>query len=265
MIGDNYELFKKEFLQLAGIDLSSYKESQMKRRIDNFISKNKVAGYHEFIGVIKKDSEMYDRFITYLTINVSEFYRNPLQWETLQKVVIPHLLQHFNRPLKIWSAACSTGDEPYSLAMVLSDFLPLNQIQILATDMDNEVLAKARKGCYTENSIKGLPKRYRDKFLKTDGDGIVSVSKQLKACINFKQHNLLKDGYPQGVHMIVCRNVMIYFTEEAKDKIYQRFSSSLQEHGILFVGSTEQIIGATQYNFYGMQSFFYERLCSGKA
>lgn len=260
MIGDNYEAFKKEFLQLAGIDLSSYKEAQMKRRIDNFISKNKAAGYHEFIGVLKTNQDIYDRFITYLTINVSEFYRNPLQWQTLEKTVIPHLLQNFNRPLKFWSAACSTGDEPYSLAMVLSDFLPLNQIQILATDMDNEVLSKAKKGMYTENSIKGLPKKYRDKYLDIDKDGIVTVSKQLKSCINFKQHNLLKDGYPQGVHMIVCRNVMIYFTEEAKDKIYQRFSASLKKHGILFVGSTEQIIGPDQYNFHGMRSFFYERL-----
>lgn len=260
MIGESYELFKKEFFQLAGIDLSSYKENQMKRRIDNFISKNKAANYHEFIGELKRDRAVYDRFITYLTINVSEFYRNPLQWQTLEKVVIPHLLKNFNRPLKIWSAACSTGDEPYSLAMVLSDFLPLNQIQILATDMDNEVLSKAKKGMYTENSIKGLPKKYRDKYLNIDKDGIVTVSKQLKSCISFKQHNLLKDGYPQGVHMIVCRNVMIYFTEEAKNKIYHRFSTALQKHGILFVGSTEQIIGADQYNFRGMQSFFYERL-----
>lgn len=260
MVLDNYELFKNEFLQLADIDLNSYKENQMKRRIDSFIGKSNANTYHEFIGILKRDREVYDNFITYLTINVSEFYRNPLQWQTLEKQIIPYLLNQFGKPLKIWSAACSTGDEPYSLAMVLSDFLPLNQFRILATDMDNEVLAKAKKGCYTENSIKDLPLRYRDKFLKKDKDGTISVSNQLKSCITFKQHNLLKDGYPQGVHMIVCRNVMIYFTEEAKEKIYHRFSSALSAHGILFVGSTEQIIGAAQYNFKGMQSFFYERI-----
>lgn len=260
MLLDNYEKFKEEFLRLAGIDLNSYKENQMKRRIDSFIGKSAADTYHEFIGLLKKDSKVYDNFITYLTINVSEFYRNPLQWQTLEKQIIPYLLKQFGKPLKIWSAACSTGDEPYSLAMVLSDFLPLNQFRILATDMDNEVLAKAKKGCYTENSIKGLPQKYQDKFLKKDKDGMLAVSNQLKSCITFKQHNLLKDGYPQGVHMIVCRNVMIYFTEEAKEKIYHRFSSALSPHGVLFVGSTEQIIGAAQYNFKGMQSFFYEKV-----
>ena len=88
---------------------------------------------------------------------------------------------------------------------------------------------------------------------------IYRVSNKLKSCISFKQHNLLKDGYPQRVHLIVCRNVMIYFTEEAKERIYRRFSDSLCKQGILFVGSTEQIIGAKKYNFQGIQSFFYEK------
>ena len=259
MMSDNYEWFKQSFLSLSGIDLNSYKEGQMKRRIDNFLRKSKASGYQEFIKTIKSDKELYDSFVTYLTINVSEFYRNPLQWRTLEQEIIPLLLERFGKPLKIWSAACSTGDEPYSLAMVLSDFVPLSQIQILATDMDQEVLAKAKEGCYTEQSIKGLPKRYRDKFLHVDSDGKVKVSEQLQSCITFKKHDLLKDTYPREMHMIVCRNVMIYFTEEAKDKIYHRFSASLSRQGILFVGSTEQIIGAGQYNFQGIQSFFYEK------
>ena len=149
MLSDSYEWFKQNFLSLSGIDLNSYKEGQMKRRIDNFLRKSKVSGYQQFVEMLKKDREMYDSFVTYLTINVSEFYRNPLQWQTLEQEIIPLLLKRFGKPLKIWSAACSTGDEPYSLAMVLSDFLPLNQIQILATDMDQEVLSKAKKGCYT--------------------------------------------------------------------------------------------------------------------
>lgn len=255
----DYEWFKSGFLSLSGIDLSSYKEGQMKRRIDNFLKKYQVDDYNTFLSLLKRDTGIYDSFITYLTINVSEFYRNPLQWQTLEKDIIPLLLKRFPKPLRIWSAACSTGDEPYSLAMVLSDFLPLSQIQILATDMDAEVLAKAKAGCYTSQSIKGLPQRYQDKFLEKDKHGIYRVSNKLKSCISFKQHNLLKDGYPQRVHLIVCRNVMIYFTEEAKARIYRRFSDSLCKQGILFVGSTEQIIGAKKYNFQGIQSFFYEK------
>ncbi len=256
---DNYETFKKDYLRLSGIDLNSYKESQMKRRIDNFISKYQILGYNDFLALLKRDTEVYDKFVTHLTINVSEFYRNPAQWNTLATHIIPGLIQKFGKRLKIWSAACSTGDEPYSLAMVLSEFVPLNQIQIIATDLDNQVLDKARKGYYTEKSIKGLPKKYRDKFIETDATDVVKISNELKSCIMFKQHDLLKDMYPQGVHMIVCRNVMIYFTEEAKDEIYRKFAASLCKDGILFVGSTEQIIGASQYGFNGIHSFFYEK------
>lgn len=256
---NSYETFKKEYLQLADIDLNSYKESQMKRRIDNFIQKHKIATYSEFIRVLKKDEEIYDRFITYLTINVSEFYRNPMQWKVLQEDIFPMLIKKFGRPLKIWSAACSTGDEPYSLAMVLSELLPMNQFEIIATDLDNEVLSKAKKGYYTQNSIKGLPKKFQDKFLEIDDTGVVKVSEKLKSCITFRQHNLLKDRYPQNIHLIVCRNVMIYFTEEAKQNIYRNFTNSLVKEGVLFVGSTEQIVGAEQYGLQGIKSFFYQK------
>jgi chemotaxis protein methyltransferase CheR len=259
MMQDSYENFKKEYQRLSNIDLGLYKENQMKRRIDNFVMKYKINSYGEFIELLKKDSEAYDKFVAYLTINVSEFYRNPLQWQTLESIIIPDLIQKYGKRLKIWSAACSTGDEPYSLAMVLSDFLPLNQIEIIATDLDNEVLNKARKGYYPEKSIKGLPKKYQDKFIERDDTGVVKVSEQLKSCITFKQHNLLRDPYPTGVHMIVCRNVMIYFTDEAKDDIYHKFAASLASKGILFVGSTEQIIGAGKYGFEGVKSFFYEK------
>ena len=190
---DNYETFKKDYLRLSGIDLNSYKESQMKRRIDNFISKYQILGYNDFLALLKRDTEVYDKFVTHLTINVSEFYRNPAQWNTLATHIIPGLIQKFGKRLKIWSAACSTGDEPYSLAMVLSEFVPLNQIQIIATDLDNQVLDKARKGYYTEKSIKGLPKKYRDKFIETDATDVVKISNELKSCIMFKQHDLLKD------------------------------------------------------------------------
>ncbi len=256
---DNYESFKKDYLKLSGIDLHSYKESQMKRRIDNFILKHGAKGYQDFVELLKKDKDVYERFVTYLTINVSEFYRNPTQWQTLEKEVIPSLLNKFGKKLRVWSAACSTGDEPYSLAMVLSEFLPLSQIEIIATDLDNEVLSKAKKGYYTDKSIKGLPKKYQDKYLEMDATGVFKVSDKLKTCIKFQQHDLLKDPYPKDLHMIVCRNVMIYFTEEAKDNIYHKFANSLADKGILFVGSTEQIIGASQYGFKGVQSFFYEK------
>lgn len=260
MMRDSYEDFKREYLALAKIDLNNYKEGQMKRRIDSFALKYKVDTYKDFIALLKKDSEAYDKFIAFLTINVSEFYRNPMQWKTLETIIIPELINKYGKRLKIWSAACSTGDEPYSLAMVFSEFLPLSNISILATDLDNEVLDKARKGYYMEKSIKDLPKRYQDKYIKRDGKGMVKVSDELKSCITFKQHDLLRDPYPKGIHIIVCRNVLIYFTGEAKDNIYKKFATSLAPKGVLFVGSTEQIIEPGKFGFKGTKSFFYEKL-----
>lgn len=259
MMQDSYETFKKEYFSLSKIDLGLYKEGQMKRRIDNFVLKYKIKSYAEFIELLKKDTEAYDKFVAYLTINVSEFYRNPVQWQTLETSIIPELINKYGNRLKIWSAACSTGDEPYSLAMVFGEFLPLDQIEIIATDLDNDVLEKAKKGYYPEKSIKGLPKKYQDKYIERDDTGVVKVSDKLKSCITFKQHNLLRDPYPKGIHIVVCRNVMIYFTDEAKDEIYRKFADSLAPKGVLFVGSTEQIIGADKYGFTGLQSFFYEK------
>lgn len=257
---NNYEDFKKEFLRLSKIDLNSYKENQMKRRIDNFIGKNHCSGYVDFFEKIKKESDVYDMFITYLTINVSEFYRNPAQWRTLEEVIIPYLLEKSGNKLRVWSAACSTGDEPYSLAMVLSDFLPLSQVEILATDLDKEVLSKAKRGCYNEKSIKGLPEKYVHKFFEKDENDLFWVSESLKRCITFKEHNLLKDPYPSNMDLVVCRNVLIYFTDEAKDEIYKNIARALKKDGVLFVGSTEQIIGSNQYDLESFKSFFYKKL-----
>lgn len=259
MMQDSYETFKKDYYRMSNIDLSLYKEGQMKRRIDNFVSKYRIHTYAEFLAMLKSDSEVYDKFVAYLTINVSEFYRNPIQWNTLENVILPKLFDRHGKKIRVWSAACSTGDEPYSLAMVLAEFVPISQIEIIATDLDNEVLCKAKKGYYPEKSVKGLPKKYQDKYIVNDGSGVVKVSDKLKSCIKFQQHNLLRDPYPTGVHLIVCRNVMIYFTDEAKDEIYRKFAASLVTGGVLFVGSTEQIIGASDYGFNGIKSFFYEK------
>lgn len=115
----DYEKFKSAVLSLTKIDLSSYKERQMKRRIDALITKHGIKGYEEYVQVLRSDKSKFEEFVNYLTINVSEFYRNPDQWRVMDKEIIPELINKFGTNLKIWSAACSTGDEPYSLVMAL--------------------------------------------------------------------------------------------------------------------------------------------------
>ncbi len=257
-MGD-YEVFKKKVFQLTKIDLNSYKERQMKRRIDALITKSKIESYDAYIDAIKKDATKLDEFVAYLTINVSEFYRNPDQWKILENEMFPYLFERFGNSIKIWSAACSTGDEPYTLVMLLAKFIPLSRIKIVATDIDKHVLQKAQMGIYDEKSIKGLPKEFVTKYFTQVGTRSYQISEEVKRCVEFQQHNLLKDSYPKNCDMIVCRNVMIYFTEEAKKEIYLKFNESLKKDGILFVGSTEQIISPGESHFSTFKSFFYKK------
>lgn len=252
----DYEYFKKEILALTTIDLNSYKEKQMKRRIDTLISKNKIVGYDKYVQALKSNQSLFEEFVNYITINVSEFYRNPDQWKILDETVIPELISKFGKNLKIWSAACSTGDEPYSLVMALSKYLPLNQIKIYATDLDKQVIAKAKVGLYSEKSIVSVPEEFKKKYFTQVGPSY-KIADEIKARVEFKEHNLLKDAYPTDYHMIVCRNVLIYFTEEAKDEVFRKYFKSLAKGGILFIGSTEQIMNYREIGFDRKSSFFY--------
>lgn len=257
MAPNDYEAFKAEVKKMSTIDLNLYKERQMKRRIDSLISKNGFKGYDDYVEALKKDKKLYGDFINYLTINVSEFWRNPEQWKNLENDILPTLFSKFGKPLKIWSAACSTGDEPYSLVMLLSKYMPLSQIRILATDLDTTVMNTAKVGMYNEKSLKGLPKEYLDKYFKKVTDQTYQISDDIKKCVTFKQHNLLKDKYPDNLDLIVCRNVVIYFTEEAKEQVFINFNKSLKRDGVLFIGSTEQIIQSQKIGFKPQHSFFY--------
>ncbi|MGX8795479.1 CheR family methyltransferase [Fusibacter sp. JL298sf-3] len=252
---EGYEKFKEQILKKTKLDLSLYKERQMKRRIESLITRHGLTSFEAYYKKLDTDKVIFDEFVNYLTINVSEFYRNPGQWETLRQEVFPEILKRNKRP-KIWSAACSTGEEPYSLVMCLSEFLPLKDIKILAVDFDEEALRKAQIGMYNEKSVKNVPKAYVDKFFEQVGKGY-RIKDEVKKCVEFKKMNLLRDTYPKGYDMIVCRNVMIYFTEEAKDEMYKNFYSALVPGGYFFVGSTEQIIQPQRYNFESNKTFFY--------
>lgn len=254
----DYEYLKREIYKLTTIDLNSYKERQMKRRIDTLIAKNKIDSYDKYILAIKNNASLFEEFVNYITINVSEFYRNQEQWKILDQEIFPALIRRFGKQLKIWSAACSTGDEPYSLVMALSRHVALNQIHILATDLDKQVIAKAKLGLYAEKSIASVPEDLKKKYFTKVGPSY-KIADEIKARVEFREHNLLKDSYPKDCHLIVCRNVLIYFTEEAKDEVFRKYYTSLAKGGMLFIGSTEQIMNFKEIGYDRQSSFFYGR------
>lgn len=255
----DYEQFKSEIFRMTTINLSSYKEQQMKRRIDALISKHGYPGYAEYMKAIKTDDNLLVEFKSHITINVSEFWRNPEQWVVLENEILPEIFRTNGKKIKIWSAACSTGDETYSLVMLMSKFVPLRDIQILATDIDSKILEKAKIGLYNQKSISKLPIEFQKKYFTKVDDNSYQVSDDIKKCVEFKQHDLLKEKYPSNMDLIVCRNVMIYFTDDAKNLMYQKFHEALKPGGFLFVGSTEQIIHYKELGYQSFRSFFYRK------
>ncbi len=255
-----YDEFKKDVYKLTDIDLNMYKERQMKRRIESLIARKGFVGFEDFCKGMKQDKVLLRTFVSYLTINVSQFYRNPEQWENLEKEIIPYLKSHYGEKITIWSAACSTGDEPYTLAMIFTKYVSPDKLRIIATDIDDDVLDFARNGVYPSKSLVDLPKEYLDKCFKKVDATHYEIIDRIKQCVHFQKHNLLKDNYFSGVNLIVCRNVVIYFTDEAKDDVYRKFHKSLTDDGILFIGSTEQILRAKELGFSSMRTFFYKKI-----
>ncbi|WP_010284208.1 CheR family methyltransferase [Bacillus timonensis] len=253
----NYITFTQQIKRKTGIDLRLYKEAQMVRRLTSLYEKRGFSSFQDYFQGIDKDNELFHEFLDRMTINVSEFYRNAKRWEVLETKILPNLLQE-NRGLKVWSAACSAGEEPYTLAMILSKFLPSHKISILATDIDENIIARAKMGVYPERSLQEIPKDMKKRFFTQDGS-FYHIHPDIKKTVTFKKQNLLADTFETNFDLIVCRNVLIYFTEEAKDMLYKKFSNALKTDGILFVGSTEQIFNPSSYGFETEDTFFYRK------
>jgi chemotaxis protein methyltransferase CheR len=258
MMSNDYEQFIEKVKRKTGIDLALYKEAQMKRRLTSLYEKKGFRSFSEFFDEMNKEQELLIEFLDRMTINVSEFYRNSKRWEVLEKKILPGMVGG-KKKLKVWSAACSTGEEPYTLAMVLSSFYPLSQIQILATDIDENVIEKAKIGIYGERSLQEVPPSIKDKYFTKQGM-VYKIDDDIKRTVTFRKHNLLADSFERDFDLIVCRNVLIYFTEDAKHLLYQKFGHALAPKGIFFVGSTEQIFNPSSYGLETEDTFFYRKM-----
>ncbi|PSL50494.1 chemotaxis protein methyltransferase CheR [Salsuginibacillus halophilus] len=255
----DYLQFIQRVYAKTGIDLSLYKEAQMKRRLTSFYKKHGFQSFRDFFQEgLESSPELLSKFLERMTINVSEFYRNPQRWDVLENKIMPEIVQN-NRQTKVWSAACSSGEEPYTLVMMMNKFFPLSAIQVDATDIDNSILDRARSGFYTDKSLKELGPNSIQTYFEKEASGY-RVKDEVKQAVNFSRHNLLADNYGSGYDLIVCRNVLIYFTEEAKTHVYHEFCKALKPGGVLFVGSTEQIFNPEAYGFRTLDTFFYQKI-----
>lgn len=259
MTEQEYLLLRNKLYKLSNIDLNLYKSQQMQRRLKSYIENNQYTNIIQFCQALEKDSHCLNKLVEYLTINVTEFFRDNWAYLELKEKILPLLLKNKNT-LKIWSAGCSFGCEPFSIAIILLELTGNDSHMILATDVDQPSLSKAiAGGPYTSDFCKQIPSQYVEKYF-TQNNGRYYVNLQVRKMVNFKRHNLLSDPFDRNFDLICCRNVTIYLTEEAKKSLNKNFVEVLNPDGILFVGATEFIMNSGEIGLKKIGSCFYQKI-----
>ncbi|KRN30725.1 protein-glutamate O-methyltransferase CheR [Liquorilactobacillus mali] len=254
----NFIFFNKWVLKNVGIDLNNYKEKQMQRRITNIMNSTGAKTVEEYARILEKNRDAYNAFVKHITINVTDFFRNKEIFDIFERCFMEKVVPEFDH-IKIWSAACSTGAEPYSLAMILNKNKVRNT-SILATDIDNNILAKARQGEYAKAELTNVAPSDLAKYFNEIGSDKYVVKNEIKKYVSFERQDLLGTQYPKNVQVIVCRNVTIYFKLEARDDVYRKFSESLNRGGLLFTGATETINEPSKFNLEKVDTFIYRKI-----
>lgn len=249
---DDFGLLIRFIEHTLGIRCSSYKEDYIKRRLLSRMRSTSCISYHDYLNYLKANPAELEKLRNALTINVTEFFRDGDVYEVIRKEIFPALIQHRKR-LRIWCAGCSTGEEAYSLAMILSDLIVQNpqvSAQIYATDIDQVVLQKAKEGIYPPKTMVKLSEsQIRCHFTKLP-DGNFLVKPHLKELVRFRPHDLMSGvAVAQWLDLITCRNVTIYFNEQQKDSLARMFHGALGSRGFYIMGKTEYL-GRTLENLF---------------
>lgn len=250
--------FRRALERAIGVPLGQYKEPQMKRRLASIMTRRGLDGWPAFEKAIAADHKLLGDVRDTLTINVSEFFRQADRFQELQAKWLPNLIRE-RRQLRIWSAGCSMGCEPYTLAMILNELDPRANHSILATDVDMPILSRAREGNgYLPSEVRAVPPALLKKYFASEGETF-RVTDEIRRKVNFRRHDLLSDPYPTDLDMILCRNVVIYFTDEAKQHIYKGFAKGLRPSGLLFIGGSEMIMRSGEIGFRTAGTSMYQK------
>ena len=261
----DFEAVRKTLYELAGISLNDGKSDLVYGRLARRLRRLRMRCFSEYLGYIHSAPGKGEvvHFINALTTNLTAFFREPHHFEFLTNTALPEtMLRHRNdHRVRLWSAGCSTGEEPYSIAMILSESPLLSSpwdTRLLATDLDSNVVATAREGRYAEQRISGLTRvRSKKWFHPLPGGKEVQVKSALQDAITFKQLNLMHDWPMRGsFDIIFCRNVVIYFDKPTQKQLFERYADILVDGGYLFLGHSEtmhklsdrfELVGKTIY------------------
>lgn len=246
------ELLLRQLQQDIGLNLRQYKPNYLKRRIGVRMRATGCSDYLQYRQYVRQDREECKRLINDLTINVTEFFRDRDVYEAIRKQVIPQILQYKKEKhsgnLRVWSAGCATGEEPYSLAILFLDALSRQKepdawsLRITASDLDDKAVEKARAGCY--EVVNMMPGLLLEDYFITDGDKY-RVKDEVKRAVRFLLLDIVKHPPLRHLDLILCRNVLIYFEREKQYRILEIFHQCLRPGGFLVLGKSEAILGTT--------------------
>ena len=244
-----FELLVRHLQKARGLDLNQYKPNYLRRRIGVRMRARGCQDYNSYLQVLRLEPEEFSRLVNDLTINVTEFFRDEDVFEGLRREVIPTLIRERREmgmpSLRMWSAGCATGEEPYSLAILVHEALSPEggtedwNVRILATDLDEAALARARRGRY--GSVKLLEGMNPEDYFTRDGEDYL-VREEISRMVKFMRHDIASRPPLRHFDLILCRNVLIYFEKGRQRKILEGFCDVLRRGGVLVLGKSEAIL-----------------------
>ena len=239
-----------------GFRCFDYKDTCLRRRISVRMRAKGARTFADYAGILDTDAAEYDRLVETLTINVSKFFRNPETFACLATKVLPELWASKSPIIKMWSAGCATGEEPYSLAVLCREHAlasknpeRLQRLRIVGSDVDKSALAAASRGRYPAASFVDTAPAVVDRYFPLE-NGLHTVSAEIRNLVHFDQRDLLEGAGPGGrMHLIMCRNVIIYFNRDSQQYLFERFHELLLPGGFLVLGKVETLLGKTREMF----------------
>ncbi|GIH03552.1 chemotaxis protein CheR [Rhizocola hellebori] len=249
-IDPHFEALLEYLKEARGFDFTGYKRTSLMRRVSQRMATVGVTGYPQYVEYLEVQPDEFTALFNTILINVTGFFRDAEAWDYLQKEILTPLIEQkpTTAPIRVWSAGCASGEEAYTLAIVLAEMLGLDEfrrrVKIYATDVDDEALAQARQGAYSERAVRSLPQEILDKYFEVQANHYV-FHKDMRRSVIFGRNDLVQDAPISRVDLLVCRNTLMYFNSETQSRILTRFHFAVAEGGVLFLGRAEMLLSHT--------------------
>jgi chemotaxis protein methyltransferase CheR len=250
----DFEMYRKLIYDESGITFSATNRSILESRLKERLREKKLDSLKEYFGLITRDREELKTLLDSVTTNLTRFFRNQAHFDAIEKFVVPEIVKlrgaTGERRVRVWSAGCSTGEEPYTIAMLLKEVLPSGWgFEVVASDISLKCLMVGKEGFYADARIQGIPDAFLAKYLDKKPGGY-QIREELKKSVRFDYHNLKNDSGLRGLDIVFCRNVLIYFDEAAQKATIERFWEAMASKSFLFIGHSESLFGMnTKFEF----------------